>query len=79
MGYLFFFEFQPHERIFYDVFAPGIFGERGLHHTKLLKWRVSAYAIHCVVIQKRNYQAFLTASFFHPIMKNVRPKPSEIY
>ena len=35
MGYLFFFEFQPHERIFYDVFAPGIFGEMGLHPTKL--------------------------------------------
>ena len=42
MGYLFFFEFQPHERIFYDVFAPGIFGEMGLHHTKLEKMARSA-------------------------------------
>ena len=34
-----FLQFQPHERIFYDIFPPGIFGEMGLHHTKLLKWR----------------------------------------
>ena len=37
-----FLEFQPHERIFYDVFAPGIFGEMGLHQTKLEKMARSA-------------------------------------
>ena len=72
-------QYKLYERIFYDTFAPGNIGEMGLHHTKLLKWRVSAYAIHCVVIQKRNYKAIRTASFFHPIMKNERHMPSEIY
>ena len=35
---------------FYNILAPGIFGEMGLRPTKLVQWRVSAYAIHCVVI-----------------------------
>ena len=30
-----FLKFQPHERIFYDIFAPGTIGEMGLHPTKL--------------------------------------------
>ena len=34
-----FLQFQPHERIFCEIFAPGNIGEMGLHHTILLKWR----------------------------------------
>ncbi|MDY3942472.1 MAG: hypothetical protein SOZ09_10885 [Eubacteriales bacterium] len=28
-------KFQPHERIFCEIFAPGNIGEMGLHYTKL--------------------------------------------
>ena len=66
-------KFQPHERIFYDILAPGNIGEMGLHYTKLEEMARSA------VIQKRNYKAILTASFFQPIMKNKRPKTNEIF
>ena len=34
-----FLKFQPHERIFYNILAPGIIGEMGLHPTKLVQWR----------------------------------------
>ena len=30
-----FLKFQPHERIFCEIFAPGNIGEMGLHPTKL--------------------------------------------
>ena len=37
-----FLKFQPHERVFYDIFAPGAIGEMGLHYTKLEKMARSA-------------------------------------
>ena len=78
-----FLQFQPHERIFYDIFAPGNIGEMGLHHTKLLKWRMSAYAIHGVVIQTIDYsktsRSRRNEQSIPPPMKNESPKPNEIY
>ena len=62
---------------FYSIFAPGIIGEMDLHPTKLEKMARLA-----VILQKdyvkaprsrRNVQSI------PPPMKNVRPKPNEIY
>ena len=52
------------------------FFARFLHPTTLVKWACiqrNWYNVASAVIQKRNYEAFLTASFFLPIMKNERP------
>ena len=72
MGYPFSGSFS-YTNAFYDTFAPGNIGEMGLHHTILEEMARSA------VIKNRNYKAILTASFFHPIMKNERYQPNEIF
>ena len=51
-------KFQPHERIFYDILAPGIFGEMGLHPTKLEEMARSA------VIQKTKLPSYPNSVFF---------------
>ena len=77
MGYLFFFEFQPHERIFYDVFAHGIIGEMGLHHTKLEK--MARLAVIPTIDNGKIKRSRRNEQSIPPPMKNVRPKPNEIY
>ena len=51
---------------FYNMAPPSQFGEMDLHPTKLEQFSRSA------VIQKTCVKDTQTASFFHPIMKNVR-------
>ena len=70
-------EFQPHERIFYDVFAPGIFGEMGLHPTKLEKMARSAVIPtidHVKTPRSRRHEQPIP-----PPMKNESPKPTVIF
>ena len=57
---------------FSNMVLPGLFGEMDLHPTKLKQISRSA------VIQKTCVKAKQTASFFHPIMKNVRYKPNVV-
>ena len=56
---------------FYNMVLPSQFGEMDLHQTKLKQISRSA------VIKKTSKKATQTASFFHPIMKNVRNKPNK--
>ena len=51
-------KFQPHERVFYNIFAPGIFGEMGLHPTKLEEMARSA------VIKKTRLPSHPNSVFF---------------
>ena len=55
----------------YNMVLPSLFGEMDMQQTKLEQISRSA------VIQKTCVKAIQTASFFHPIMKNVRYKPNK--
>ena len=70
-------KFQPHERIFCEIFAPGNIGEMGLHSTKLEEMARSA------VIPTIDYgktpRSRRNEQSLPPIMKNERPKPNKIY
>ena len=70
-------KFQPHERIFYDIFAPGNIGEMDLYPTKLEEMARSAVIPtidHGKTPRSRRHEQFLS-----PPMKNERYKPNEIY
>ena len=56
---------------FSNMVPPSLFGEMDLHQTKLEQFSRSA------VIPKACVKAKQTASFSHPIMKNVRNKPNK--
>ena len=75
MGYPFSGSFS-YTNAFYDTFAPGIFGEMGLHPTKLEEMARSAVIPTIehgkTSCSRRNVQSIL------PPMKNERYKPNEI-
>ena len=58
-----FLQFQPHERIFYDILAPGTIGEMGLHHTKLEEMARSAVILR--IFTAKRYVAAGTYSLSH--------------
>ena len=62
---------------FYDIFAPGIFGEMGLLYTKLEEMARSA--VIPTIDHSKPYRSRRNEQSIPPPMKNVRPKPSEIY
>ena len=69
-------EFQPHERIFYNILAPGIIGEMGLHPTKLEK--MARLAVIPTIDNGKIKRSRRNEQSIPPPMKNVRFKPSEI-
>ena len=70
-------KFQPHERSFYDILAPGIFGEMGLHHTKLEEMARSA--VIPTIDYSKTPRSRRNEQSLPPPMKNERLKPNEIY
>ena len=70
-------KFQPHERIFYDILAPGNIGEMGLHPTKLEKMARSA--VIPTIEHGKTSRSRRNEQPLPPPMKNERPKPNEIY
>ena len=70
-------QYKLHKRIFYDILAPGIFGEMGLHPTKLEEMARSA--VIPMIDHSKTYRSRRHEQSIPPIMKNERPKPSEIY
>ena len=62
---------------FYDIFAPGTIGEMGLHPTKLEKMARSAVIL--TIDYNKTQRSRRNVQSIPPIMKNERPKPSEIY
>ena len=68
--------FQPHERSFYDILAPGNIGEMGLYYTKLEEMARSAVILR-ISIAKTHVAA--GTNDLPPPMKNESPKPNEIF
>ena len=69
-------QYKPHERIFCEIFAPGIFGEMGLHPTKLEEMARSA--VIPTIDHGKTYRSRRNEQSIPPPMKNERHKPSEI-
>ena len=62
---------------FYDTFAPGIFGEMGLHPTKLEEMARSAVIL--TIDHGKTKRSRRNEQPLPPPMKNERHMPSEIY
>ena len=69
-----FLKFQPHERVFYDIFAPGAIGEMGLHYTKLEKMARSA--VIPTIDHSKTSRSRRNEQPIPPTMKNVRYQPN---
>ena len=70
-------KFQPHERIFYDILAPGTIGEMGLHYTKEIG-RNGAVSGNSTKDYSKTYRSRILTTYL-PIMKNERHMPNEIF